>query len=317
MPALRSTASTKVVDDAETPWVSALWGEAAPDLGAACLDVLSIPFDGAVSHRAGCRHGPEAVLAAFMRFSSYCIDRRRSFAPLRLVDRGVVDVVRDLRETYARIRRTVAALDPAHTLLSLGGDHSITDPILRGLVDRRGGCDFGLIVIDAHLDSRHPDPGHEHSGHWMRTVRDAFDVSAAVQIGIDAPIYGPGHVADIEAQGGLIITPSQARRAGWHAAIDQALQHATRAGALNQVYVSLDIDAIAQSCAPGTSVPNPSGLFPHEVAEILYEVARRSTLVGFDMVEISPPLDPSGRTAEVGAYLLTHLLAGHCERGGS
>jgi agmatinase len=312
-----SATATRVVRDPTLAWFADhRRGPDADDKravpGRPVFGFLGIPFDYAVSHRPGTRFGPGAIMDALDGYTLYCTDKRVSMAHVGLVDHGHVDVVHSFDESYRRIREAVAAIPGHHMPIILGGDHSITDPAIRGMQERLLGARFGLIVFDAHLDSREPIPGKEHSGHWMKTLEGTFDHRHSVQLGISAPIYGPAYMTAAEAQGVMVKTIYEIRRAGWRETLSQAIAHASEG--MDGVYVSVDIDAIDQAFAPGTSVPNPCGLLAHEVVDSVYEIARATPVVALDITEVAPPLDPSGGTAQVAAHIVMSFMAGVTQR---
>ncbi|KLL12708.1 agmatinase family protein [Protofrankia sp. BMG5.30] len=298
---------TKVVDDPTIRWVADSWvDQTTPD--DTVFSFLRIPFDYAVSHRPGTRFGPEGILTAFNGFSLYCTDKRVSLDHVRLVDLGRVDVVHSLPETYANITEAVARIPPEQHPVFLGGDHSIADPIFRGLLRRNPGRRFGLIVFDAHFDARPPIPGKEHSGHWMKTLEDVIDYSVTAQLGISAPIYSEYYMRSAEEQGVLVRTPYEIRRRGWRETLEEAISHVSRD--TDGVYISVDIDCLDQAFAPGTSVPNGSGLLTHEVADAVFEISGAVPVVGIDINEVSPPLDRLDQTSQLAAHLLLNHMAG-------
>ncbi len=304
---------SQVVQDTTVRWVSERWASepvGEPDLPA--FGFLEVPFDYAVSHRPGTRFGPASILAALNTFTLYCTDKRVSLAHSHFHHFGTVDVVNDFKESYRRIREAVARLPAGYTLVALGGDHSISDPLVRGVQDRLGEKKLGLIVFDAHFDSRDPVPGKEHSGHWMKTLEDTLDYTSAVQLGINAPIYGERYMAEAEEKGILVKTLYEIRKAGWDAVLAEAVEHAT--SSTDGLYLSVDIDSLDQAFAPGTSVPNPAGFFPHEVLDAVYEIGCRADVVGFDLTEVSPPLDRDGFTSQLAAHLVLSFLSGSVVR---
>jgi agmatinase len=297
----------KVVQDPSVAWVADAWcAEANVRPGDVAFGFLRVPLDYAVSYRPGTRFGPAAIMAELGEWSLFCTDKRVSLDGVRLVDLGEVDVVHSLETTYGRIRSAVASIGPSLTPVVLGGDHSISDPVVRGLADRLGSAP-AVVVFDAHFDSRDPVPGKEHSGHWMRTLGDVVDYSLVAQVGISSYLYSEAYLADAEAKGVLVRTPYEIRRAGWPALVDQVCAHVSAAPA---VYVSVDIDCLDQTAAPGTSAVNPIGLLPYEVVDAVFELASRLPVVGLDVVEVSPPLDPSGATARVAAAIVLNFMAG-------
>ncbi len=301
----------KVVQDPTVRWISDHWVTAVDPDAAATFGVLSIPFDHAVSHRPGARLGPEAMLANFNEFALYCTDKRVSLRDARYLDLGEVDVVRSLPQTYAAIAESVRGLPDGVRPIFLGGDHSVTDPLFRTMQERAGGR-LGLVDFDAHFDSREPLVGKEHSGHWMKTLEDVLDYSVAAQLGISSNLYSEDYMERAEASGVMVRTVYDIRRAGWRDTLAEVVEHVARDTV--GVYISVDIDCIDQSFVAGTSTPNPSGLFAHEVIDAVFELSATSNVVGIDITEVSPPLDPTDNTARVGAYIMHNHVAGTMRR---
>lgn len=302
-------AAVPVVVDPTLHWIRDHWKSGIePARGGPAFGFISVPFDYAVSHRPGCRFGPEKILQALDATTTYCVDKRVSFSNAELIRFGTVDVVHSLELTYRNIRTAVAALPHGVIPIILGGDHSISDPAIRGVLDRKRERKIGLIVLDAHFDSRPPIAGKEHSGHWMRTISDAIDYHKVVQMGINAPIYSEDYMRSAEDQGILVMTPYDIRRKGWPAAIAAAIEHA--AADVEGVYVSVDIDSVDQAYAPGTSVPNPAGFQPHEVLDAVFEIAALAPTVALDITEVSPPLDREDMTSKLAAQIVINFMAG-------
>ncbi len=298
----------KVVQDPSVAWLSDNWVKELPSNNMLTFGILRIPFDFAVSHRPGARFGPAAIVSALNGFSLHCTDKRVNLESVRFLDLGEVDIVHSLSESYQNIERAVRALPSGIKPIFLGGDHSITDPLFRGLLARSCGKKIGIIVFDAHLDSRPPIAGREHSGHWMHTLSDVIDYSKTAQLGINAPIYSEQYMRSAEENGVLVRTPYEIRRRGWSETVKEAVEHVSRG--TDGIYLSIDIDCLDQAFAPGTSVPNPSGLLPHEVADAIFEVSSMANVVGFDITEVSPPLDQQDHTSQLAAHLTLNHIAG-------
>jgi agmatinase len=299
-----------VVLDPTLEWFREKWistdtvnGNDSPTFG-----FLSIPFDYAVSHRPGCRFGPEKILEALNACSLYCADKRVSLSGMQLVRYPTVDVVHSLEQSYSNIRQAVANIPNSVRPIILGGDHSITDPAIRGMFDRKPNSKIGIIVFDAHFDSREPTVGKEHSGHWMHTLADTIDYAKTVQIGINAPIYSETYLRTAEEAGVLIITPYDVRRQGWKESIQEAIFHASNE--VDGIYLSVDIDSIDLAYAPGTSVPNVGGLMAHEILDAVFEIAAKAPVIGMDITEVSPPLDQNDMTSKLAAQIVLNFLAG-------
>ena len=303
--------ATTVVNDDSVRWIKDFWSKEPPEGDRAYATILSFPFDYCVSHRPGTRHGPTKIIELLNGYSAYCTDRRADFSDLALIDGGTVPALNNLARYYDNVRQAVRELGPDTVLIGLGGDHSVSDPIYRGQVDRAGGT-MGLIVLDAHFDSRPPVAEREHSGHWMYTLSDVIDYEATAQLGLNASIYAPHYMEIAERSGIMIRTLSEVRSQNMKELADEAIGHVLRKA--DRFHLSIDIDAIDSAFCPGTSVPNPCGLLPHEVVDIAYRAALHPGFAGCDIMEVSPPLDTDDRTSHVAAQIILHVLAGVAQR---
>ncbi|WP_027555929.1 agmatinase family protein [Bradyrhizobium sp. Cp5.3] len=302
-----------VVVDATVPWIRDRWTNDMREIrDEAAFAFISVPFDYAVSHRPGCRFGPEKILQALDSSTTYCVDKRVSLSEATFVRYEPIDVVHSLDQTYRNIREAVASLPGRVRPIILGGDHSISDPAIRGVVDRLGGGKLGLVVLDAHFDMRPPVSGKEHSGHWMRTISDVIDYHKVAQLGINAPIYSEEYMRLAETSGTLVLTPYDIRKMGWPDAICAVLRHVSEG--VDGVYLSVDIDAVDQAHAPGTSVPNPGGLLTYEVLDVVFEIAARAHVLALDITEVSPPLDRDDMTSKLAAQIVLNVMAGVVSR---
>jgi agmatinase len=240
--------------------------------------------------------------------SLYCTDKRVSLEDTSFRDLGEVAANHSLEVAYRAIEDAVAAIPGATQPILLGGDHSITDPIIRGLRRRTPAKKLGLVVFDSHFDSRDPISGQEHSGHWIKTLEGVIDYGVVAQLGISAAIYSHDYMQTAETNGILVRTPYDIRRRGWQRTIDEVTEHVTRN--TDAVYISVDIDAIDKAFAPGTSCVSPAGLFPHEVIDAVFELSLTMEIAGLDVVEVSPPLDALDHTSQLGAQIVLNHIAG-------
>jgi agmatinase len=300
----------RVVNDDTVQWMNDHWSPTPSAPGhPLAFEFLSIPFDYAVSHRPGTRFGPRAILDALGACSLYNTDKDVDLAGAHLHVRPPVEIVHSLPESYRRMEEAVAALSPHAMIIVLGGDHSIADPVYRGLLRRTPGKKPGIIQFDAHFDSREPVPGKEHSGHWLHTLQDVVDFGSVVQLGLSAPIYSREYRRSAERNGVLVRTPYEIRRAGWRKILDEAVSHASRGGETG-FYLSIDIDCLDQAYAPGTSVPSACGLLAHEVVDAAYELGSSGLALALDVNEVSPPLDQADTTAQLAARIVLDFMAG-------
>jgi guanidinopropionase len=278
----------------------------AADAGFADLDVVlaGVPMDLGVTNRSGARLGPRAVRAV-ERIGPY--EHALRVAPatrLRVADIGDVPMQSrfsleqchaDIGDFYARIH--AAGVTP----LSVGGDHSITLPILKALGRDRP---VGLVHIDAHCDTSGAYEGAKfhHGGPFRQAVLDGvLDPERTIQIGIRGAAE---YLWEFSTDSGMtVIHAEEIDRIGIAGVVER-----TRAivgdGA---TYVSFDIDSIDPALAPGTGTPEVGGLLPREVLAIMRGLAGID-IVGGDVVEVAPQYDPTTATAQIGAQMLFELL---------
>jgi formimidoylglutamase len=288
-------------------------GEARP-----AVALLGVPFDGASVVRTGSRHGPDAVRLAMQNYTTYSTSTGETIQGAGAADVGDLDVVlTDMPGTFRRLRETVEALVSAGTVIvAIGGDHSITWPILDGVTGALRTKQIGVIHFDAHHDLRESHFGGESSGVPLRKAL-ALDGAPLrgrnlVQVGIAEFANAPEHARFAVEQGVTVMSNLEVFERGLDACVADALQ---RAGdGTEAIYVTVDIDSIDHSQAPGTAAPNPNGLDARDVYRAVRRIARRPDVVGMDVVEISPTLEPGNLTGNVGAMLALSFLAGVSER---
>ncbi len=275
--------------------------------GFADLDIalIGVPTDLGVTNRPGARFGPRA-LRTIERVGPY--HHALNVAPIvnhRIADVGDVPFRSrfDLKSSLEDIETYYEAVVAAGVRpLSVGGDHSITYPILKALGKERP---VGLIHFDAHCDTGGAFDGSKfhHGGPFRLAVLDGvLDPKRTIQIGIRGPAellwefsYDSGmtvvHIEDVVRNG-----------AEWVA------KKARAAVGDGPVYISFDVDGLDPAFAPGTGTPEVGGLYPREVQQILWSLSGLD-IVGGDVVEVAPQYDPSTNTAQIGAQMLFEILS--------
>jgi agmatinase len=282
-----------------------------PQVGSADgLDValLGIPYDGGTSYRPGARHGPRHVREQSSLIRPFNpVLKVSPFERVRVADVGDVDVVPiSIEGTFAAVETALGGMVSAGVLpLSVGGDHSVTLPVLRVLARRHG--PLGLVHFDAHPDTWDEYFGSRyfHGTTFRRAVEEGLvDGRRVIQIGIRGPLYAPDDF-DFHAVHGLEairIEDVKERGIAWVAGRLERL-------AGRPVYCSFDIDAVDPAYAPATGTPEVGGLTAYE-AVTLVRALRVLDLVGADVVEVSPPWDGPGQiTSLLAANLLFELLS--------
>jgi agmatinase len=277
------------------------------------IAVLGAPFDGGTTFRAGPRFGPAAVREASLLLRPYHEQLDVApFASLQVVDAGDAPASPiDILAAHETIRESAASLHALGArVLGIGGDHSVSLPLLRAASARHGR--LSLLQLDAHTDTWDSYFGNKvtHGTIFRRAAEeDLIDPHSSVQIGLRGSLYDADDYADNRALGFKTLLAREFDDAGVRGALDFALQHLR-----GPVYVTVDIDVLDPAFAPGTGTPEAGGLSSRELLALLRGLAGGPPIVSADVVEVSPPYDPAGSTAVAGAnvaYDLLCLLALH------
>jgi guanidinopropionase len=304
----QSTGSRKLPYSGVSTFLGAPHRPEAPehaDFGGLDVALIGVPMDLGVSNRAGARLGPRAVRAV-ERIGPY--NHALKVVPLAeslAADVGDVPMrsryslascIEDITAFYDRVQ--AAGVRP----LSVGGDHSVTYPILKALGRKRP---VGLVHIDAHCDTGGEYDGSKfhHGGPFRLAVLDgALDPKRTIQIGIRGPAeflwefsYDAGmtvlHIEDVAKMG-----------------IEGVIARALAVVGDGPTYISFDVDGLDPAFAPGTGTPEAGGLTPREAQQILHGL-RGIDVIGGDVVEVAPQYDPSTNTAMVGAQMLFEIFS--------
>ena len=304
-------------DPAERRVNAWLEGGVSPDLDAA---LFGVPFDGASTVRPGARHAPDAVRQALSYYTTYSSETGFDMSGMQAADIGDVSVVvTDMRTTFARVAATARELvEGGISFACIGGDHSITWPLLEGVTTALDGKHLGVVHFDAHHDLREAHFGAESSGVPFRKALE-FPGSPIlgrnlVQIGMTEFCNSSVHAEYAREQGVTVIPALSVRRDGIESVVDRAIEAASNG--TQALYVSVDVDAIDQSQAPGTAAPNPAGLDARDVQYALRRLGEHPRTIALDVVVFSPPLDINHMTANLGAMLVLCFLMGLASRRG-
>lgn len=268
--------------------------------------VFGAPYDSATTFRTGARHAPAAIRAVSGLLREYHPSWNVSpFETLRVGDLGDVPVVPAYVEETMRVVQDWAAgvLDVGAFPLAMGGDHSVTLPLLRAAAAKHG--PVSLLQFDSHPDTwptQHGQPyGH---GTPIRRAADEglIDFSASVQVGIRGSVDAADDLENARALGLRLIPMDEAAELGV-AGVSAIVRRTLR----GPVYVTLDIDAADPSCAPGTGTPEVGGFSAREMLGLVRGL-RRLPIVGFDVVEVCPAHDTGEITALLAANLMYEMI---------
>jgi len=268
---------------------------------------VGIPMDIGASNRAGTRYGPRQIRAESCLIRPYNMATRAApFDSLMVADIGDVAI-----DTF-NLPKCVDIITDAYCdiiakgcrPLTLGGDHTLTYPILRAMAEKYG--PVGLIHVDAHADINENMFGEKiaHGTPFRRAVEDKLlDTKRCIQIGLRATGYAADDFDWPRQQGFRVVQAEEC----WHKSLTPLMDEVRKQMGKGPVYLSFDIDSLDPAFAPGTGTPEIGGLTTIQGIEII-RGCWGLELVGCDLVEVSPPYDPSGNTALTGANLLFEML---------
>jgi agmatinase len=277
-------------------------------VGRADVAVLGAPFDGATTFRAGARFGPAAIREASLLLRPYneALDVS-PFAEVQVADAGdapatPIDVEAGHRAIEDAARSVIEA---GGRVIGLGGDHSVSLPLIRAAAAKHG--KLALLQLDAHTDTWDSYFGarYTHGTIFRRAVEEGIiDPRASVQIGLRGSLYSAADMRENRELGFTTLPARELDGVGLGGALDLIR---TRLG--SPIYLTVDIDVLDPAFAPGTGTPEAGGLTSREVLALLHGLAElRPQIAGADVVEISPPYDPSGVTAVAGANIAYELI---------
>jgi agmatinase len=275
----------------------------------AMLGVLGIPFDGAGGFRSGARWAPRALREASLRYApppDGFVDLetgRTLLAGTTVADTGDVELpsledalVRERIEAAARALRERCRLP-----LFLGGDHSVSYPLLRSFDDV---ASLHVVQIDAHLDFSDVRDGTRwsNSSPFRRAAEALPELGPITVVGLRGLRTDPEALAAARARGHQLIPAWEVARVGV-----QRLTERLPEG--QEVYLSIDVDALDPSILSATSSPEVEGLGYAQARDVIRAVAQRNRVLGIDVVELAPGLDTSGLSSLVAARLAVEAVA--------
>jgi agmatinase len=286
------------------------------DLAGVDAVVYGIPFDTATSYRTGPRFGPEAIRSASSLLRPYnpALDVNVVEA-LSIVDYGDLPVSPgDTERTYGQVEEALAPIvDAGIFAAALGGDHSITLAELRALARKHGS--LALVQLDSHGDvwEQYFGQPYFHGTTFKRAVEEGLlDAASSVQAGMRGSLYGAEDIQVARDLGFTVLSTDELRDLGPARYGDLVRERVGRRAA----FVSFDIDFLDPAYAPGTGTPEVGGFSTAETLAFV-RALWGLTLVGCDVVEVSPPYDGPGMvTALAAATVLYELLSLRARGGG-
>ena len=271
------------------------------------IAVVGVPFDGGTSYRPGARFGPAAVREGSRLLRPYNPALGSlPFALAQVVDAGDIACTPfSTDEAVTQIEAGAGALlGGGGRLVAIGGDHTIALPLLRATAGRHG--PLALVHFDAHLDTWDTYFGQRftHGTPFRRAWEEGLlRTESSVHVGLRGPLYSIADLSDDTGMGFAQVTTDDVATRGVAEVVGQVLARVGHA----PLYVSVDIDVLDPAHAPGTGTPEAGGLTSRELLALVRGLEPAS-IVGADVVEVSPAYDHAEITAVAAAHVLYELV---------
>ena len=270
--------------------------------------IAGIPFDTGATFRVGARFGPSGIRDNSLLLRPYNPAQDiEVFKYCSGIDYGDIPIVPGyLPESHQLIEKETASLfQPNIVPIFMGGDHSISLPILRSIKKKHG--PVGLIHFDAHSDLWHGyyDNKDTHGTPFRRAIEEGLiDASRSSQIGLRGPLYDKNDFSMSKDAGLLSITGPELHSMG----IQKALSLVKNRIGNKKAYLTFDIDFIDPAFAPGTGTPEAGGFTGYDAISFVRGL-KEINFIGFDMVEVMPPYDPAHITSLLAANIIYEFIS--------
>ncbi len=279
----------------------------APKIKDVDIGIIGVPWDSGTTNRPGPRHGPRQLRdASTMIRAQHPVSGIRPYEKLKCADLGDVSInPADIEDSMARITSFYKKLiEKGIKPLTAGGDHLTSLPVLRALAEK---APLGMIHFDSHTDLFHSyfdGTMFTHGTPFRRAVEEnLLDPKRVIQIGIRGTQYDSEDLDFANSVGIRVIKIDEFFDRG----IQDVMAEAREIVGENETYVSYDIDFIDPAFAPGTGTPEVGGPNSYQALQVVREL-HGLNIIGADMVEVSPPFDPSSNTAFLGVSIMFELL---------
>lgn len=297
------------------PYVTNLaeWIEPWPSEGPYDLCLLGVPLSKSSISFSGAHAHPDQFRQLWPSFSTYNWDEDIDLRTLKITDLGNVEMhITDLAVCHQHIQ--IAAQEvrkqlPSSILVSIGGDHSITAPLLKG-IQQQEQKRIGLIQFDAHLDVRDLHYGGPSNGTPIRNVIESQVIRGEdiYTIGIRNFSNSKHYRSYAEEQGIHIFSASEVHRLGIEIILSEAIEHLT--AHCDALYITVDLDALDQSIVPGVPAIGPNGLSTQMLFSSMFILGKCNQVMGIDFVCVDPSKDLRDLTSRVSLHAFLHFASG-------
>lgn len=269
------------------------------DLTKSRFGFFGVPYDRTCTYKPGSRFGPGAIRDASANLELYSIRSNVDLESVPITDLGDVDTLEQLPETLSRVSVVWSELVAQGKLpIIVGGEHSITKAPFDVIHS-----DVGIVSFDAHLDLRDEFLGEKLShATFMRRIGEKIGPTNVMEVGIRA--FSKPELDYCRETGVNLVFANEIHRATIRNVIRKISSFVSRH---DKVYVTVDIDVLDPAFAPGVGNPEPDGISTDDLITMVTSAVGKNT-IGFDLVEVCPPLD-TGQTAAVGAKIIFEAVA--------
>lgn len=271
------------------------------------IGVIGVPWDSGTTNRPGPRHGPRQLRdASTMIRAEHPVSGMRPFEAMNITDLGDVGPnPADIIDSMERITAFYNLVKDAGIIpMTAGGDHLTSLPILRALAKE---APVGMVHFDSHTDLFHSYFGgtmYTHGTPFRRAVEEELlDPKRVIQIGIRGTQYDSEDLDFAKSVGIRVIKIEEFHDRG----VADVMREAREIVGTDPTYLSYDIDFVDPTFAPGTGTPEVGGPNSYQALQVVRELDGLN-LIGADLVEVSPPFDPSGGTAFLGVSIMFEIL---------
>ena len=274
--------------------------------------IVGVPHDCGTTYRPGTRFGPQGIRRISALYTPYNyemgVDLREQITLCDLGD--IFTIPANNEKSFDQISKGIAHVFSSGAFpISLGGDHSIGFPTVRGVCRHLGDKKVGIIHFDRHVDTQEIDLDERmHTCPWFHATNMAnAPAENLVQLGIGGWQVPREGVKVCRERGTNVLTVTDIIEMGLEAAARYAIERAT--DGTDCVYISFDIDCIDAGFVPGTGWPEPGGLMPREALKLLELIVRNVPVCGLEIVEVSPPYDISDMTSLMATRVICDTMA--------
>lgn len=277
------------------------------DLNETDVAIVGVPFDHGTTNRPGARFGPRSIRTASQNYGIYLNEfgafdselKHNILGGVNIVDYGDVPILPTHTKTNMKMINSIfkKIVDAGVFPVAFGGDHTVTYPIVKAFKKQ-----LDIVHFDTHLDFVDGAENLKFShSNPLKRVSEIENINNITQIGIRGFTDKIENYDESKNYGSKIITASEVIDKGTAWVLDQIPES-------DNIYVTLDIDVLDPSIAPGTGTPEPGGLTYNQLKSILTNLTNKGEILGFDLVEVNPLFDLSEITSLTAARLCFDFL---------